>query len=258
MEIILSLIMRFSRQYRFSLLLLLALHHRAVGQVTYLSDWDPPGRGAPPPARIQRQAAPAQPPASRRAAVPVAMRPAPPPYGYAPPRAPSPAVPAPQRMRAVVAECWRLARQGLSYQFGSMDPSSGGLDCSGTVKYLLDRHGWPRVPRTASDQYVWLQQNGLLQQTSRSTDPGSILGRLRPGDLLFWRGTYVTNRWPDVSHVMIYLGRDSRTGMHQMFGASSSKRRGLHGSQVDVYEFNPAKPGRSEFIGFGSIPSSGS
>lgn len=157
--------------------------------------------------------------------------------------------------QAIAVESERLSRMGLQYQFGSMDPRRGGLDCSGSVKCVLDRLGVRNVPRTASDQYVWVQRAGRLTPVGGSTDPAWILSRVRPGDLLFWRGTYVTNRWPDVSHVMIYLGRHPVSGRPMMFGArSTTSSRGLHGNAVDIYEFNPVPRGKAQFIGFGSIP----
>ena len=144
---------------------------------------------------------------------------------------------------------------GLRYQFGSMDPANGGLDCSGSVKCVLERAGVRGVPRTASEQFLWLDSAGRLTSLRPGADPGWILSRVRPGDLLFWRGTYVTNRWPDVSHVMIYLGRHPRTGRPMMFGArSTTATRGLHGNAVDVFEFNPVSRGSAEFIGFGAVP----
>jgi cell wall-associated NlpC family hydrolase len=163
---------------------------------------------------------------------PVVYRPSAP-----PPRVPSPSpVPAPASgslFQTMARECERLSRMGLSYQFGSMDPARGGLDCSGSVKCVLERTGVRGVPRTASDQYVWLQNSGTLTPLRRGANPDWILSRLRPGDLLFWRGTYVTNRYPDVSHVMIYLGRDRRTGKPMMFGArSSTSSSGIHGHAV--------------------------
>ncbi|HEX2749861.1 MAG TPA: NlpC/P60 family protein, partial [Verrucomicrobiales bacterium] len=146
-------------------------------------------------------------------------------------------------------------RLGLSYRFGSMDPANGGLDCSGTVKCVLDRSGVPNVPRTACEQYLWLQNAGTLRALRPGTSPDWILSQLRPGDLLFWRGTYVTNREPDVSHVMIYLGRHPGTGKPVMFGArSTTGMKGVHGNAVDFYEFNPVPRGKSEFIGFGTVP----
>jgi cell wall-associated NlpC family hydrolase len=193
----------------------------------------------------------------RRAVAIPELDPRPVPVIYAPPtpsRSPRVTPPTPSAT-ALARECESLARRGLSYRFGSMDPATGGLDCSGTVKCVLERSGVRGVPRTASDQYLWLQNAGTLTPLRRGANPDWILSRLRPGDLLFWRGTYVTNRWPDVSHVMIYLGRDRRTGRPMMFGArSSDSSGGIHGHAVDIYEFNPIPRGKSEFIGFGRVP----
>lgn len=187
---------------------------------------------------------------------PVVYQPPPPPAQSRPvfiPPSPQTAPPT-TLTAAMMREVGKLSRKGLGYRFGSMDPSTGGLDCSGAVKCVLDRAGARGVPRTATDQYVWLQKAGTLTPLRRGANPDWVLSRLRPGDLLFWRGTYVTKRWPDVSHVMIYLGRD-RNGRPMMFGARSSESsRGLHGHAVDIYQFNPVPRGKSEFIGFGRVP----
>ena len=78
---------------------------------------------------------------------------------------------------------------------------------------------------------------------------------LKPGDLLFWKDTYNANRSPNVTHVMIYMGKDARTGKHFMFGARGSRASGLHGNPVDVFEFDyPFTEGRGKFIAYGSVP----
>ena len=155
----------------------------------------------------------------------------------------------------LVAECQYLSRQGLSYQFGSADPARGGLDCSGSVQYVMGRLGLRGMPRTASDQFLHLRDQGTLTIVPPGSTAAWILGRARPGDLLFWRGTYDTGRWPDVSHVMIYLGVDRRDGRPMMFGASTRTGKGIHGYGVDIYEFRPVKiGGKGQLIGIGSVP----
>lgn len=155
----------------------------------------------------------------------------------------------------LVAECQRLAGMGLRYQFGSGHPASGGLDCSGTVQYVMSRQGMSGMPRTASAQFVHLQEQGTLTLVPPGATAHWILSRARPGDLLFWRGTYATGRWPDVSHVMIYLGIDRRDGRPMMFGASTRTGKGINGHGVDIYGFKPVKPGgKGQLIGFGSVP----
>ena len=149
-----------------------------------------------------------------------------------------------------------MALQGLAYKFGADDPATGGLDCSGAVQYLLRQEGIGAVPRTAYTQYQWLKDLGNLKRVSRRFwSAKRVASRLRPGDLMFWTGTYDTGRSPNISHVMIYLGRDASNGKHYMFGASSRRSKGLHGNAVDVYEFvYPRKHGKDNFAGFGSVP----
>jgi len=149
-----------------------------------------------------------------------------------------------------------MALQGLAYKFGAEDPASGGLDCSGAVQYLLRQEGIRDVPRTAYTQYQWLKKLGTLNRVSKLTwSTARVHSKLRPGDLMFWTGTYNTGKSPNISHVMIYLGRDAQNGKHYMFGASSRRSKGIHGHAVDVYEFvYPRKHGKDNFAGFGSVP----
>ena len=157
---------------------------------------------------------------------------------------------------SLVQRCDVMALQGLKYTFGSDDPSRGGLDCSGAVQYLLKQEGIQGVPRTAFTQYEWLRKSGALKKVSRwSWSAERVAKELRPGDLMFWTGTYETGNHPNISHVMIYLGRDASSGKHYMFGASSRRSKGVHGHAVDVYEFvYPRAHGKDNFAGFGSVP----
>lgn len=161
--------------------------------------------------------------------------------------------------RAVQMECWNLSRAGLRYSFGSADPAQGGLDCSGTVHHVLTKVGYRSVPRQSNHQYHWVRQYGQFH-SARRLDEG-VLRRLRPGELLFWSGTYRTGkRWPNISHVMIYGGRDPQTGRHHMFGGRSGSRQGLHGSEIDYFTLRPGESeGRSgKFAGWGRPPGLGS
>jgi hypothetical protein len=151
--------------------------------------------------------------------------------------------------------CWELSRQKLRYQFGSMRPENGGLDCSGTVHHVLSRVGYRNVPRQSNHQYYWVKQYGSMNHESGLTE--SVLRRLKPGDMLFWRGTYRTGkRWPNISHVMFYSGRDPKTGNHYMFGGRSGGRRGLNGAEIDFFVLRPGESeGRSgRFVGYGRPP----
>ncbi|MBV9462851.1 MAG: C40 family peptidase, partial [Verrucomicrobiae bacterium] len=100
-----------------------------------------------------------------------------------------------------------LTQRQLRYQYGSADPAQGGMDCSGTVYYLLNSMGVPNVPRSSDQMYRWAWEQNTFRPVFGHTQESFEFADLRPGDLLFWTGTYSTpNRDPAVSHVMIYLG----------------------------------------------------
>ncbi len=138
---------------------------------------------------------------------------------------------------------------GLPYVFGGDHPGEGGLDCSGAMKYLLSDIGFRDMPRTSYDQYAWLREARTLRRTK--SIPEQMGGRkgIKPGDLIFWGGTY--NSGHKVSHVMIYLGQ-GRDGTHYMFGARGQKKTGLNGSGVDIFRLESGY--QKGLIGFGSLP----
>jgi len=91
-----------------------------------------------------------------------------------------------------------------------------------------------------------------------SSNPETFeLSRLRPGDLLFWSGTYHVTRDPPVSHVMIYLGINRHTGRRVMMGASEGRRfDNISRYGVSVFDFEMPRAGSdSRFIGYATIPS---
>jgi len=162
------------------------------------------------------------------------------------------------RRGLVLDGCHRLSRLGLRYLYGGEHPENGGMDCSGTVQYVLEQAGFQNVPRQANTQYLWLEKRGTLTKIRPWTSPRSVFHRLRPGDLLFWKGTYKVRRVPNVTHVMIYMGRETKSGKHLMFGARGTRAKGRNGSAVDIFEFRwPEKRRRGKFIAFGSVPGIG-
>ena len=120
--------------------------------------------------------------------------------------------------------------------------STRGIDCSGLISASL----------AACDIACPGDSDLQCDQTGRA-----FAGALQRGDLMFWKGTYNTgDRWPDVSHVMVYMGRDPRTGKYWMFGGRGRSKRGVNGGGVDFHSFSPRdSEGRnSSFIGYGSVP----
>ena len=163
----------------------------------------------------------------------------------------------PEKIRQLIDYALSLTRRELGYSFGSNAPENAGMDCSGTVQHTLAKVG-VGLPRSSYAQYQWARQQGALTHVRdvHSIDHPS-LEDLKPGDLLFWTGTYSTpGRTPPISHVMIYLGTMKSDGRAVMYGASSGRRyRGqkIHG--VSVFDFKvPSKESAARFIAFGSVP----
>lgn len=85
---------------------------------------------------------------------------------------------------AILAEAEKYI--GYPYVWGGYKPSTS-FDCSGFVSYVYNQCGW---------DFGRLGAQGLYNISTRVSSP-------RPGDLVFFIGTYDT---PGVSHVGIYVG----------------------------------------------------
>ena len=85
---------------------------------------------------------------------------------------------------AILAEAEKYI--GYPYVWGGYKPSTS-FDCSGFVSYVYNQCGW---------DFGRLGAQGLYNISARTNSP-------RPGDLVFFTGTYDT---PGVSHVGIYVG----------------------------------------------------
>ena len=85
---------------------------------------------------------------------------------------------------AILAEAEKYI--GYPYVWGGYKPNTS-FDCSGFVSYVYNQCGW---------DFGRLGAQGLYNISTRTNSP-------RPGDLVFFTGTYDT---PGVSHVGIYVG----------------------------------------------------
>jgi hypothetical protein len=168
----------------------------------------------------------------------------------------------PAPVQKLLTAALHLTKLNLTYRYGSSDPATGGMDCSGTIYHLLLDAGIANAPRDSSEMYRWVWMQGDFHAVV-STNPDTFeLARLKPGDLLFWSGTYHVTRDPPVTHVMIYLGLERQTGHRVMVGASDGRRfHGISRDGVSVFDFelprttDAAAPGdHPQFIGYGSIP----
>jgi len=168
-------------------------------------------------------------------------------------------------VQKIIRDALDLAARNLTYKYGSADPASGGLDCSGFVYYLLRENGISDVPRDSSEQYVWVRKSGKFEAVVSKKDDTFELANLKPGDLLFWTGTYDIERDPPITHAMIYLGKEKSTGHRIMIGASDG--RTYHDQSrygVSVFDFRVSRPGHAatngrtpDFVGYGKIPGLG-
>jgi peptidoglycan DL-endopeptidase CwlO len=170
----------------------------------------------------------------------------------------------PPKVQKLLTSALELTTRNLDYKYGSADPANGGMDCSGFVYYVLNQSGVSDVPRDSSGQYVWLRRAGTFEAVVSRKDDSFEFDNLKPGDLLFWTGTYSVERDPPITHAMIYLGREKKTGARVMVGASDGR---TYQSQqrfgVSVFDFKMPRAEKGEvedgkthprFVGYAHIP----
>jgi peptidoglycan DL-endopeptidase CwlO len=172
----------------------------------------------------------------------------------------------PPKVQEFIRSALALTERNLGYTYGSSDPNNGGMDCSGFIYYVLTNAGYKDVPRQSSDQYLWVRKNSNFHAVlSRNSDTFE-LKQLRPGDLMFWSGTYQVNRDVPITHVMIYLGTEKKTKRPVMVGASDGRTyNGERRFGVSVFDFKlpNGTPNKSDpdlvprFEGYASIPGVG-
>jgi cell wall-associated NlpC family hydrolase len=169
----------------------------------------------------------------------------------------------PPQVQQLLREALALTERNLTYKYGSSDPSGGGMDCSGFIYYVLTKSGFKDVPRDSSEQYAWIRQSSNFHAVLSRDSKSFEFRELRPGDLMFWSGTYKVNREIPVSHVMIYLGTEKSTKNPVMVGASDGRSYdGVRRNGVSVFDFkmpsgqpNSGDPDLiARFEGYGTIP----
>ncbi len=168
----------------------------------------------------------------------------------------------PPRVQQLLTAALALTKLNLTYAYGSADPATGGMDCSGTIFYLLREFGLMKVPRDSPGQYSWIRKDGGFRAVVSKSAESFEFGELLPGDLMFWSGTYSVEREIPITHVMLYLGTEKRSKKRVMFGASDGRSyNGVQRWGVSVFDFkmprlDPANPEKAkvDFIGYGRIP----
>lgn len=169
----------------------------------------------------------------------------------------------PENVRNLLDRGLSLTTQHLDYKYGSADPASGGMDCSGFIYYVLSQNGLKDVPRDAREQYIWTRKAGTFRAVLSHHDDTFELDELKPGDLLFWSGTYKTDKDPNITHTMIYLGREKGRNQRVMVGSSDGRvYNGQSRFGVSVFDFKvtPPRGGTTSdrpgpvFVGYARIP----
>jgi cell wall-associated NlpC family hydrolase len=168
----------------------------------------------------------------------------------------------PEKVKKLLTSALELTTRGLTYKYGSADPENGGMDCSGFVYFVLKANGIGDAPRDSTEQYNWLRRAHGFEAVLSERDDTYELNDLRPGDLLFWTGTYSVERDPPITHTMIYLGREKKTNNRIMVGSSDGRvYQGESRNGVSVFDFNVHRSKgnlagnlRPVFVGYAHIP----
>src|SRR5438270_6853521 len=170
----------------------------------------------------------------------------------------------PPKVQQLLSSALELTTRNLDYKYGSADPGNGGMDCSGFVYFVLKQNGVEDVPRDSSEQYIWLRRAGKFEPVVSQKEDSFEFDNLKPGDLLFWTGTYAISRDPPITHAMIYLGREKKTGARVMVGASDGRTyQTVQRFGVSVFDFKMPRADKGEveegktrprFVGYARIP----
>src|SRR5262249_27022227 len=117
------------------------------------------------------------------------------------------------------------------------------------------QHGYKEVPRDSAGQFLWLRSAGTLRELAEDDGPRFDPRALRPGDLLFWSGTYEIEREVPITHVMLFVGTN-KEGKPIMWGASDGRTyAGKKCYGVSVFDFKTTKAeSKARFVGFGQLP----
>lgn len=161
----------------------------------------------------------------------------------------------PFHVKQLISQAFLLSQKNLTYLYGSSDPKNGGMDCSGTIYYLLKNMTHLNVPREANGMFDWVKKEGKIYYNIHNDFRSDDFNALKPGDLLFWSGTYETQSTRSITHVMMYLGKNKN---HEplMFGASDGRTyKGMKMWGVSVFDFKlPNEKSKAHFVAYGCIP----
>lgn len=161
-------------------------------------------------------------------------------------------------LQSVISKALALTKLKLTYKFASSEPKQGGMDCSGTIYHLLQSSGFSATPRQSDQMCEWLMRTSKVHTLEGVKSFNDMpFAELRPGDLVFWSGTYEsTQRKLPITHVMLYLGKQKKDGKRVLFGASDGRTyEGQRRNGVSVFDFAiPKAGGKATLHSYGPLP----
>ncbi|MDA7629836.1 C40 family peptidase [Akkermansiaceae bacterium] len=165
----------------------------------------------------------------------------------------------PEARQKLIQQALTVAEENktLRYRFGGAKPTAGGFDCSGAMYFVLRNSGM-KPPSTSAQQFVWLRDAKKITKVKRSVRKvtNEVFEGLKPGDLLFWSGTYqpTDGRKVKITHVGMCLGTEKKDGRPVMICATKGRSyRGVQRDGLGVYDSKiPLAKSRSQFEGLGS------
>jgi peptidoglycan DL-endopeptidase CwlO len=166
-----------------------------------------------------------------------------------------------EKQRKLIVTALTAAKDvaNMPYKYAGNGPSDGGFDCSGAIYFILTKIDL-KPARTSSDQYLWVKQHSKLNMIPNTatdiTDP--IFATLKPGDLLFWSGTYepTDDRKVLITHVAMFLGYE-KTDNHPVIISASDGRsyRGKKHNGFGIFDFKiPPAEAKARLVAFGTPP----
>jgi hypothetical protein len=167
----------------------------------------------------------------------------------------------PESRRELIGAALKAADEvaGMPYKYGGNGAAEGGFDCSGAMYHVLRKAGL-KPPRTSADQFLWVRENSKLHPVPLAAHDISheSFASLKPGDLLFWTGTYEPDdaRLVKITHVAMFLGYEEKDGRAVMINATDG--RPYRGAKVNGYgicDFRvPVADSKSRLVGYGTPP----
>ena len=104
------------------------------------------------------------------------------------------------QVKTLIQQALKLAGKNLRYHYGAADPKLGGMDCSGTMYYLLNTvSGLKEMPRSSHLIYQWIIEKGHFHTVNSPIFNSIQFSSLQPGDLLFSNGTHEVKHDPNVT-----------------------------------------------------------